>query len=98
MDGMTVSMLSPDHLITAFLLIVNELCHRFRVPLSSHHLCHYEPRLIWKILQCHPFPNVDLVVQSVTGVIYPMDVQSLIIQGIVAIHIGIGVMENSMDE
>ena len=35
MDGMTVSMLSPDHLITAFLLIVNELCHRFRVPLSS---------------------------------------------------------------
>ena len=35
MDGMTVSMLSPDHLITALLLIVNELCRRFRVPLSS---------------------------------------------------------------
>ena len=64
----------------------------------QHHLCHYEPRLIWKILQSHPFPNVDLVVQSVTGVIYPMDVQILIIHGIVAIHIGIGVMENSMDE
>jgi hypothetical protein len=41
---------------------------------------------------------VDLAVQSVTGVIYPMDVQSLIIQGIAAPHIGIGVMENSMDE
>ena len=41
---------------------------------------------------------MDLVVQSVTGVIYPMDVQSLIIHGIVAIRIGIGVMENSMDE
>ena len=35
--------------------------------------------------------------QSVAGVIYPVDVQSLVIQGIVAIHIGIGVMDNSMD-
>jgi hypothetical protein len=41
---------------------------------------------------------VDLVVQSVAGVIYPVDVQSLVIQGIVAIHIGIGVMDNSIDE
>ena len=35
--------------------------------------------------------------RSVAGVIYPVDVQSLVIQGIVAIHIGIGVMDNSMD-
>ena len=35
--------------------------------------------------------------QSVAGVIYPVDVQSLVIRGIVAIHIGIGVMDNSMD-
>ena len=41
---------------------------------------------------------MDLVVQSVAGVIYPVAVQSLVIQGIVAIHIGIGVMDNSMDE
>ena len=41
---------------------------------------------------------MDLVVQSVAGVIYPVDVQSLVIQGIVAIHIGIGVMDNSIDE
>ena len=36
--------------------------------------------------------------QSVAGVIYPVDVQSLVIQGIVAIHIGTGVMDNSIDE
>ena len=35
--------------------------------------------------------------QSVAGVIYPVDVQSLVIRGIVAIHIGTGVMDNSMD-
>ena len=35
--------------------------------------------------------------QSVAGVIYPVDVQGLVIRGIVAIHIGIGVMDNSMD-
>ena len=35
--------------------------------------------------------------KNVAGVIYPVDVQSLVIQGIVAIHIGIGVMDNSMD-
>ena len=40
---------------------------------------------------------MDRVVQSVAGVIYPVDVQSLVIRGIVAIHIGIGVMDNSMD-
>ena len=35
MDGATVSVLSLEQLITALLLIVNELCHRFRIPLSS---------------------------------------------------------------
>ena len=35
MDGATVSVLSLKQLITAPLLIVNELCHRFRIPLSS---------------------------------------------------------------
>ena len=35
MDGGTVSVLSLEQLITALLLIVNELCHRFRIPLSS---------------------------------------------------------------
>ena len=35
MDGATVSVLSLAQLITALLLIVKELCHRFRIPLSS---------------------------------------------------------------
>ena len=35
MDGATVSVLSLEQLITALLLIVNELCHGFRIPLSS---------------------------------------------------------------
>ena len=40
---------------------------------------------------------MDRVVQRVAGMIYPADVQSLVIQGMVAIHIDIGVMDNSMD-
>ena len=36
---------------------------------------------------------MDLVVQSVAGVIYPVDVQSLVIQSIVAIVINIDVMK-----
>jgi hypothetical protein len=41
---------------------------------------------------------VALVVRSVAGVILPVDVRSLVIQGIVVIHIGIGVMDNFLDE
>ena len=39
-----------------------------------------------------------LVVRSVAGVILPVDVRSLVIQGIVVIHIGMGVMDNFLDE
>ena len=35
MDCATASTLSLEQLITALLIIVNELCHRFRIPLSS---------------------------------------------------------------
>ena len=98
MDGATVSVLSLEQLITALLLIVNELCHRFRILYLQHHLYHWIPHQIWKILQGHQSPHVALVVRSVAGVILPVDVRSLVIQGIVVIHIGIGVMDNFLDE
>jgi hypothetical protein len=39
LDGATVSMFSLEHLITALLLIIDELCPQFRIPLSSALLC-----------------------------------------------------------
>ena len=97
MDRATVLVLSLEQLITALLLIVNELCHRFRIPLSSASPVPLPTTPDWKILPGHPSPTGDRVVKNVAGVSYPVDVQSLVIQGIVAIHIGIVVMENSMD-
>jgi hypothetical protein len=48
LDGMTISMLSPDQLITAF----SSLSTRGAIDLVSlylqHHLCHWIPHLIWK--------------------------------------------------
>ena len=96
MDGMTVSMLSPDQLITALLLIVNEGCHIFRIPLSSASSVPLNPSPDLEILQGYPFSNVDLGVPSLAGVIYPVNLQSLVIRSIAAIFIGIGVMENSI--
>ena len=79
-----------DHCI---LLIVNEGCHRFRILLPSASSVPLNTPLDLEILRGYPFSNVDLVVQSVAGVIYPVDVQSLVIQSIVAIVIGIDVMK-----
>ena len=93
-DDLDVITRPIDHCI---LLIVNEGCHRFRIPLPSASSVPLNTPLDLEILRGYPFSNVDLVVQSVAGVIYPVDVQSLVIQSIVAIVIGIDVMENSID-
>jgi len=98
-DGMTVSMLSPDHLITALLLIVNELCHSFRIPLSSASSVPLRTPPDLENPSVSPIPERGSCGAKCRWCDLPyMDVQSLVIQGIVAIHIGIGVMENSMDE
>ena len=97
MDGMTVLMLSLHQVITALLFIVNEGCHRFRIPSSSASSVPLTTPHDLDILRGYPFSNVDLVVQSVAGVIYPVDVQSRVIQNIVATVIGIDLMENPTD-
>ena len=89
-DDLDVITRPIDHCI---LLIVNEGCHRFSIPLPSASSVPLNTPLDLEILRGYPFSNVDLVVQSVAGVIYPVDVQSLVIQSIVAIVIGIDVMK-----
>ena len=89
-DDLDVIIRPIDH---CTLLIVNEGCHRFRIPLPSASSVPLNTPLDLEILRGYPFSNVDLVGQSVAGVIYPVDVQNLVIQSIVAIVIGIDVME-----
>lgn len=98
MDCDTVSGLSLEQLITALLIIINELCHRFRIPLSAASSVPLGPQ---PDPNNHQFLLVQLeghVVRCVGGAVIVVEDQNLITPRIAATITDTGEMDESFSE